>query len=97
MLFVPFCGYLPVGCFYRDHVRERGVAGSVERTHAITITRVCREPGVRKTRDVSADLRYLREVRAVLTCTPFDPEALLVCRVVTPRQVDLSRRYGSAV
>ena len=89
--------HLPVGRFHSNHVRERGIARSIERSHTVPITRVCREPGVRETRNVRTELRDLCKVRAVLTRTPFDPEALLVSRVVRPRQIDLSRRYRRAV
>ena len=78
MLFVPFGGYLSVGRLHSHNIRERRIARRIECLNTITITRIRSESGVRETRNVGADLRYLRKVGAVLTGTPLDAEALLV-------------------
>lgn len=69
---------LSVWCLLGRDIRERRVAGSIERPHTIAITSIGREPSIRKARDIGADLRYLRKICAILTSTALDAEALLI-------------------
>ena len=52
-----------------------------------------RESGVAKAGDVRADLGNLRKTRAAIALTTLNLKALLVVRVVSPRQVDLRLRH----
>ena len=76
--FVPVVYWLPVGRLHVHDIRERRVARGIECSNTIAITTVGCEPAVREIRDVSAHLRYLRKVRAILTRTTLDMESLLI-------------------
>ncbi len=92
-LFVRLFGCRLLGCFYLRYVRVRRIARRIKGSHSVAVGLVsCQARVVHEARDVGADLRYLREVRAVVVETTFDSETLLVIRIVAPIQRDHRRR-----
>ena len=71
-------------------IRIGRIADAIECPHSITIAGVRRQPGVREAGDIRSNLSNLHKVRAVVAGTTLDPEALLIVRVVRPRQIDLA-------